>query len=470
MSAPASARSASTASPVSDASPATPASSASTATPVSPPAVPAATPAPSTSGRRPKRPRPVLWLRERPRTADALLAIAVTVTSLVAHLTTRSDVGFSDLTEPTWWSPAVVAASTLPLLWRRRWPVLTLVLVTVPECVLQANEMVGAGFLNVLIAAYSLGAYVAGRRLLVVGLVTFSCLVGFVGVGMAIDGVELGALVSTAVLYAGSIVLGDNMRRRRERAADLVERAERAERERELLAHQQVQHERTRIAREMHDVVAHSLSVMIIQAGAARRHVRANPDTAIEALESIEATGREAMTEMRQILGVLRDGGDGGETVRGRAPQPSLATLDELVQQSPDLRVSLHTSGDLSAVPPAIELSAYRVVQEALTNVRRHAGRVDRVDVTVELVADALHVTIDDDGRGASASSDDPGFGLVGMRERVAMFGGRLDAGPRTGGGWRVRATFPGASETPTASPTAGSTTGSSERSSEVGS
>ena len=241
------------------------------------------------------------------------------------------------------------------------------------------------------------------------------------------------------------------MRRRRERADELVERAERAERERELLATQQVQLERTRIAREMHDVVAHSLSVMIIQAGAARRQLRANPDRATESLEAIEATGREAMTEMRRILGVLRDVDPGG-TIAGisstdeatRSPQPSLAALDDLVAASADLPIGLHVSGDLAALPAAIELSAFRVVQEALTNIRRHAGPVRRVEVRLEHVDGALTVLIDDDGRGASAASGEgQGYGLLGMRERVGVFGGHLDAGPRAGGGWRVRAVFP---------------------------
>ncbi len=387
------------------------------------------------------RPRPVLWLRAHPLVADAMLAGLLCVLSLSAHLLIRSSAD-PEVSDPTWWSPFLVLASTLPLAWRRRRPVGVLVAVSVSEGILQANEMLGAGFLNVLMAGYALGAYVAGRRLMVTGVATVACLVGFVTVGVAVDGVEVGALISTAVLYTASILLGDNVRRRRERADELVERAERAERERELLATQRVQQERTRIAREMHDVVAHSVSVMIIQAGAARRQVRANPDRAIEALEGLETTGREAMSEMRQILGVLRNVND----VAGDAdlsPQPSLAALDELVIASPDLPISLRVTGDLHAVPIAIELSAYRIVQEALTNVRRHAGRVDHVEVDVVRRDGQLEVTVDDDGRGAGAPPSDPGFGLIGMQERVGMFGGTLHAGPRPGGGWRVRAIFP---------------------------
>jgi signal transduction histidine kinase len=397
----------------------------------------------ATRGRR--RPRPVLWLRSHPRAADAMLAGFVTVLALGAHALITDTVD-TEITEPTRWSPVLVLASTVPLAWRRRWPVAVLVAVSVPECILQASEMIGAGFLNILMAAYSLGAYVAGRRLVVSGTLTFACLVGFVGVGVVVDGVEVEALISTTVLYIGAMLLGDNMRRRRERADELVERAERAERERELLAVQQVQQERTRIAREMHDVVAHSLSVMIIQAGAARRQVRAHPDQAIGALENIESTGREAMSEMRRILGVLRsDRGDRGDGDSGAdlAPQPSLSALGELVAAASDLPIELHTDGDLDGVPAAVELSAYRVVQEALTNVRRHAGRVDRVAVAVQRADGRLTVTVEDDGRGASTLTHDPGFGIIGMRERVGMFGGTFEAGPRSGGGWRVRAVFP---------------------------
>lgn len=390
------------------------------------------------------RPRPVLWFRAHPRASDAIFAAAITVASLAVHQFVRdTEVGSSEISDPTWWSWFLVVASTVPLTWRRHRPVAVLAAVSIPECILQANEMVGAGFINVLIAAYSLGAFAKGRRLWVAGTISSACLIGFVAVGVAVDGVEVEALISTSVLYLGSIVLGDNMRRRRERAEELVERAERAERERELLAAQQVRHERTRIAREMHDVVAHSLSVMIIQAGAARRQVRANPDRATESLEAIEATGREAMHEMRRILGVLRDDRPSTEEPEHRAPQPSLGSLDDLVATAQDLPVVLRTEGDLTALPAAVELSAYRIVQEALTNVRRHAGPVRRVEVRVERTEQGLVVEIDDDGRGASVQRCDPGFGLTGMRERVGVFGGRLEVGPRTGGGWRVRATFP---------------------------
>jgi signal transduction histidine kinase len=374
------------------------------------------------------------WLHDHPRAADATLAGVLAVLSVVFHLTVRDP----ELAEPHWWSPFLVIASIVPLIWRRRSPLVVLVLVSAGEFTIQVLDMLGSGFLSVLIAAYTFGAYVSGRRLWVAGALSAVALSAFIVLGIAADQADWQALVSTVALYGAAIVFGDNMRRRRERAAELVERAERAEREKDLLAHQQVQQERTRIARELHDVVAHSLSVMIIQAGAARRRIETDPALATSTLLSIEDAGREAMSEMRRILGVLRS-----TEGTGTAPQPSLAALSDLIAASSDLPVAVHTSGDLTAVPPAIELSAYRVVQEALTNVRRHAGRVDTVDVDVSRDHDNLIVSVDDNGRGASALAVDPGFGIIGMRERVSMFGGHLEAGPRVGGGWRVRATFP---------------------------
>jgi signal transduction histidine kinase len=357
----------------------------------------------------------------------------------------------------------------------------TLVLVLAAQFALEANNAVGPGWLGVMIAAYSLGAYRNGRMMWIVGGATWLVVTLFVVMGVLAEDAQWGELLSTGVIYASSIALGDNIRRRRERAAELVERAERAEREQELLAHQQVQHERVRIARELHDVVAHSVSVMVIQAAAARRQLATNPAGAEEVLRMVEQTGRDAMTEMRRMLGVLRNEIPDAEF----QPQPSLGMLSQLIGADADLPTRLQLLGDLESVPAGVELSAYRIVQEALTNVRRHAGRVELVTVTIERRADELMVEVLDDGRGAvgamSAASAysattstvlgpppsaavphagswgtsgapsgqlmgderSRGFGLVGMRERVAAFDGDLTVGPRPGGGWRVRAVFP---------------------------
>jgi signal transduction histidine kinase len=390
--------------------------------------------------------RPIRWLRDHPAPADVALASFIAALGIVFHLTIR-DPEFSD---PSPIGVALVLGSTVPLAWRRRAPGLVLGGIMVCQFALEANSWISTGWINILVAAYTVGAHRSGRALRWIGGLSTAAVLCFVSIGVAVGDADWQELISTAVLYTAAIILGDNMRRRRERATELIERAERAERERELVATRQVQQERTRIARELHDVVAHSVSVMIIQAGAARRQVTSNPQQAIGVLESIEHTGREAMSEMRRVLGVLRSD-DSTVANDGRAPQPSLTSLNDLLSATVDLPVSLHTEGDIDGLPPGVELSAYRVVQEALTNVRRHAGRVDRVDVAVTHscsdAGDALVVEVTDDGRGGSSHprthTVEAGYGIAGMRERVSMFGGTLKVGPRQGGGWRVRATFP---------------------------
>lgn len=209
------------------------------------------------------------------------------------------------------------------------------------------------------------------------------------------------------------------------------------------LASLDVDTERDRLGRELHDTVAHGISLMIVQAGAARRTVRTDPDRAIEALEAIEAAGREAMAEMRRIVGGLRTPIAGGsdDDPPPFAP-PDLAAIDGLVAAAGvHLPVRVRRTGDTAAVPTQVQFAAYRVVQEALTNVRRHAAKVTAVDVSIEASHRALAVTVDDDGERVEPAGP-PGLGLAGMRERVALTNGVLDAGPRPGGGWRVAATF----------------------------
>lgn len=389
------------------------------------------------------------WLREHPRAADVVLALLVATLSVLIHLTVREP----DRADPSAIGVLTCLIGAVPLAWRRRAPEVVLAVVLAAQLVVEVNEWLSAGWVAVLIAAYSVGAALAGRRLWWIGIISTAVVTGFIVVGIAVADVPWQSVLTTPVLFASAFTLGDNMRRRRERSAELVERAERAERERELLAIQQVQLERTRIARELHDVVAHSVSVMVIQAGAARRQLASHPDQARDALESIETAGREAMSEMRRVLGVLRHDQPGSDAadhrVAERAPQPSLASLGDLIAASTDLPVLLTIHDDLPPIPTAIELNAYRVVQEALTNVRRHAGKVDRVGVDVSHRDARLVVEVVDDGRGPIAGAAghraglQAGYGLTGMRERVDMFGGELTAGANRGGGWRVRATFP---------------------------
>lgn len=392
--------------------------------------------------------RAVRWFRDHPVAADAALAAGLGAIGLVIHLSVRHP----HHNDPSLLGAVLVLAATLPLVWRQRAPVAVLVAVLGFQFALDVSDSLGTGWINMLVAAYTVGANIGGRALWRVGGASTAAVIGFVSLGVVIDEAPWGALISSTVLYVAALILGDNVRRRRERADELMERAERAERERELLATQRVQQERSRIARELHDVVAHSVSVMIIQAAAARRTLTTDVAQATAVLESIERTGREAMNEMRRMLGVLRSD-DPHATTDDRAPQPTLLSLEDLVSSATDLPLALRTEGAIVGLPVGVELSAYRVVQEALTNVRRHAGRVDHVDVAVLNTDDSLVVEITDDGRGSIAAHSTgamlnrhgggSGYGIVGMHERVGMFGGSLSAGPRPGGGWRVRATFP---------------------------
>ena len=384
--------------------------------------------------------RPVSWLREHPDAGDALFAAALAVISVVMHLTLHEQ----DASDPSIWGVLLTFGATLPLIWRRRAPGVVLVVVTLFQMGMELINAVGSNWMGVLVASYTIGAYRSGKVQRRLGLGVFVVVFGLIVLGVLKGYAPWQALLTAPITFVSAIVLGDNVRRRRERAAELAERAERAERERALMTHQQVLDERARIAREMHDVVAHNVSLMVIQAGAARRQLANDPAKADEALAVVEATGRAAMQEMRRMLGVLRAEEDGPTL----APQPGLAAIRSLAEAAPDLPVAVSVSGDMGDVPSGVEVNAYRIVQEALTNVRRHAGTVHKVDVSVVRDNGSLTIEVDDDGRGAAAEvSSGEGFGIVGMRERVATVGGKLTTGPRVGGGWRVRAVFPIPSE-----------------------
>lgn len=406
------------------------------------------------------RPQPIRWLREHPGVADLLLASLLTALVLIAHLGQAIDLDGDEIetADPTWWSAILAVAAVFPLAWRRSSPLVVATIITSAQVVFTALDFVGTGFLGVLIAVYSMGAHATGRRRSQV-LVVVIAMMGLLFVaGLIVDELDATGFIASVVVLATAFFLGDNLRRRRDAADAMAERAERAERERSLLAERQVSAERARIARELHDVVAHSVSVMVIHAGAARRNLRTSPDDVEVALAGIEATGRQTMTELRAILGVLRGADDGrtsiDETGRdlgtaegsGRAPQPSLTDLGRLTATA-DLPVHVSVVGDVAALPQSVTLTGYRVVQEALTNVRRHAGEVRRVDVEIVVDLDgrpgSLKVSVLDDGRGAAADDTGPGFGVMGMHERVTAIGGTISTGPRPGGGWRVTADVP---------------------------
>lgn len=394
------------------------------------------------------RPNPIAWFRTHERAADVLFALLITSLCVAFHvLDVDPDPEFRD---PTWWTTLVVLLAVAPIAWRRAAPIESGLVVVGAQLVAAFLDIDGAGFLGVIVALYSIGAHSSGpRRTRAVGVIAAATTTLFTA-GLLYDELEPSGFISSTVILVTAFVVGDNLRRRRERADALAERAERAEREQHLIAEQRVNAERARIARELHDVVAHSVSVMVIQASAARRNLRAEPDRAEAALRAIEDTGRQTMNELRGVLGVLRQQASVGEAgaESTRLPQPTLDDLDALVAADAELPIQLRRSGSTEHLSRSCNLTCYRVVQEALTNVRRHAGQVDRVGVAIDVRPESVRIEVTDDGRGAAADERGPGYGIVGMRERVAAVGGTVSAGPQPGGGWRVVATIP---STPTA-------------------
>lgn len=243
----------------------------------------------------------------------------------------------------------------------------------------------------------------------------------------------------TPVLFAVGWMVGFALRERNQQTEAAVERARRAERERETAARLAVAEERARMARELHDVVAHAVSVMVLQVGAVRHRLPVASEEG-EALRNVEQAGRTALTEMRRMLGSLREGGDLVEL----APQPGLDDLESLARdvQAAGLDVRLHVTGDAAGLPRSLDLSAYRIVQEGLTNALKHSGG-RRADVTVEYAVDQLRLEVRDDGPGGFASTDGLGHGLIGIGERVKAYGGDMSAFVAASGGFVLRASLP---------------------------
>ncbi|MCB5169904.1 sensor histidine kinase [Streptomyces bambusae] len=255
--------------------------------------------------------------------------------------------------------------------------------------------------------------------------------------------------IFVTVPFALAWVLGDSVRTRRAYYAQLVERNERLEKEREAQGKAAVAAERARIARELHDVVAHNVSVMVVQADGAAYVMDVAPDQAKEALKTISGTGRQALAEMRRLLGILRTGEP--QESEDYVPQPDVEQIEVLVEQvrTAGLDVDFEVEGAPRQLPSGVELTAYRIVQEALTNTRKHGGPEAKASVRLVYFDDGLGLLVEDDGRGAAhelyedGGADGAGHGLIGMRERVGMVGGTLDAGPRPGGGFRISALLP---------------------------
>ena len=325
----------------------------------------------------------------------------------------------------------------LSLAWRRRAPLIVLAVAIAASVVANFAVVLDAATtpaVALVVAVYSVGAH-AERVREWIGLAGVAALIA----ANAAEQLSLGDLLLIAMILGGAWLAGRAMRYRRERERTLERLTVDLERQREEKARAAVAEERVRIARELHDVVAHAISVIVLQARGGRRSLATDPAEARVALNTIEEMGTQALAEMRRLLGMLRR--DDEEIAL--APQPSLRYLDTLAAQIREagLPVDLSVEGEPIELPPGVDLSAYRIVQEALTNALKHAGPAT-ARVVVRYGKDDLELEIADTGPGAAAS-DGEGHGLVGMRERVSLYGGRLETGPRDGGGFAVRARLP---------------------------
>jgi signal transduction histidine kinase len=333
---------------------------------------------------------------------------------------------------------AEILVSTLALIWRRRWPLQVLGVEIAAVLVQGTAHDPAAAALPMMVAVYTVATRCAHRTALLGAAVASLAL--FTEMELAHVAASIPGAISRIATPALACAVGLWVRTRRDYIEQLRETALRLTRERSLLARQAVAEERVRIARELHDVVAHHVSLMVVQAGAVRETVdAAHPSRAV--LDSMARTGREALAEMRHMLGVLRL--EDAPDAAGRAPQPGVADLTPLLEQArgAGLPVELRVEGTARPLPPGVDLSAYRIVQEALTNTLRHAGPAEAL-VLLRYRPDALEVRVSDSGHGSDAQPSG-GHGLVGMRERVALFGGELHAGPVPGGGFAVRAILP---------------------------
>jgi signal transduction histidine kinase len=388
---------------------------------------------------RPERaPGAGFWLAGRftPRQVDWMVLGAAVLLSLPAVLHAGL-VG----SRPAVVSLVTVPLATVPLLWRRSHPGLVLATLAAALAVPAALARREPYSVALLFAVGSAALYGDRRVRVVAGVGALGALVLAFGVVLATgEARPLGHLAGTAFGSGVAWVVGDRTRTRRAYLAQLEERAARLEREREDHARRATEEERNRIARELHDVVAHNVSVIAVQAGAARMTSGGDPELANQTLGLIERTARSTLAELRALLGILRRH-DGEPT--GRGPQPTLAQLDVLVAQAREagLRVQARVQGDLGGLPATVDLSAYRIVQEALTNVLKHAPG-SRVHLLVRRAPGAIDLVVVDDGPGGLPDASG-GQGLIGMRERAALVGGRLSAGPALGGGFRVQARLP---------------------------
>jgi signal transduction histidine kinase len=383
--------------------------------------------------------------RLSPIAVDALIAVAVFVLGLGSQIEISDAAPEIFSREPDAWSRLLVGVQSLPLVLRRRYPRAVLLVILAGFVVDRALDYPSTlATVGLILGIHAVGSELDRRASLRFGgsVVVFVTIYTFLGY-LTVESVGIDDIGFTFLSTAIPLALGREVFHRRQTLERLEERAERAEREREEEAARAVAEERARIARELHDVVAHQMTVMTLQAEGARRIAKEADRRVVEALDTIRSSGHEALSEMRRMVGLLRTESEDTHLT----PQPGVARLDELVVQMRDagLAVEMTRSGSPKPLAPGIDVNVYRIVQESLTNVLRHGGPGATAKVTLRFLPDSVEVNVIDDGRGGAASLNghSGGHGLVGMRERVALLDGRLEAGPRPGGGFEVHATIP---------------------------
>ena len=387
-------------------------------------------------------------MRDSVLVQDVALALLVTAMQVQGVLVRGAEPGERPVTDLADLGLVLLVVTGLALVVRRRWPVAVFLTTAVASIVyFSLGFPDGPGWLALFVALYTMTAHGDGRRS--VAIAGFGIAILAVAWLVAARDIEPPAAIGWVFFRIGAAVmsaaLGESVRTRRVIAVEAVARAERAERTREEEARARVDAERIRIAREVHDTVAHAIAIINVQAGVTAHVIDKRPERAAETLQAIEHTSSRALHDMRSILGVLRDGAD------DRGPHPGLEQLEDLTAQARDagLDVALDAPTPRRPLPSAVDSAAYRIVQESITNVIRHVGPT-RVTLSLVHDLDGLEVRVVDEGcRGGplipdrAAGLQGPGRGILGMRERCQLLGGELSAGPRPGGGFEVAARLP---------------------------
>jgi signal transduction histidine kinase len=389
-------------------------------------------------------PGPRRWWWPSPQKRDVLGAVALAVLLLYgaigeAYPTNPDDqvINGHPVPHPPVVAYGLVAIACLVLIWRHRYPWITFAVSFGAVLIYTGlGYMYGAAVLAPMIALYNLATFIRLRRSIWLGLSTFIVF----GAAAVAGPLQLGTVTIVGFEIIAAIALGIAVGNRRAYVAAVEERAAQAERTRQQEAHRMVEAERLRIARELHDVVAHTISMINIQSRVATQVIPDPPPEGAAALKAITESSGEALRELRGILGLLRQPDDIDQT----APTPGLGQLDALVESARQagLPTTLTVTGENRHLPPSVEIATYRIVQESLTNVLRHAGPADAT-VCLQYQADSLTVSIIDTGTNSSTTSEGSGHGIIGMRERAHAVGGTLSAGPQHTGGFQVTARLP---------------------------